>query len=236
MDTRTKVLLQGLANSGALGAGVGALGMGAANILSPSKEEDGKKKSLLKSMLLGGALGGVTGMGGRAAWDYFDEKAREDSSSGINRIFSKTTPNLAPKPSNWENIKTMAAGHPGPVAVGTGVIGGAVPAIARYKHFKEYRAKPENLVKDLAKKTGPDKELAKYFTSGRTNQERIAAYPFKHPVVKALKYGGIAYLLANILAGGRGLTNKYNEINNKYDLNNLIPKPVVPPAPPVTAH
>ena len=51
-------------------AGVGAAGMGLANLANPEDPVTHKKKSLLKSMLLGGALGGTVGAGARAAADW----------------------------------------------------------------------------------------------------------------------------------------------------------------------
>jgi hypothetical protein len=139
----TQDMLKGIASSGAVGAGVGALGMGAANLLSPADDPNHpevKKRGLLKSMLLGGALGGVTGAGGRALWNYMDPSMAVDSSSGVDKLL--TEPKQTPPPTNNPSLLSLNASYPITTGLTAGV--GAATAIGKAKKEGLMSADPES--------------------------------------------------------------------------------------------
>lgn len=108
---------QGILQSGLAGAGVGAAGMGLASALGP----ENKKRSLLKSMLMGGAMGGLTGAGARVGYNYFNPEAKNDPSNAISRILSPEKYE-APKPeqSDLRDGLSMLSTHDKLIPLGAG--------------------------------------------------------------------------------------------------------------------
>lgn len=121
----TETLLRGMAGWSGLGAGVGALGMGAANVLQPNDPDDPahkKHNSLLKSMLLGGALGGVVGGGARAAADVFSKDLANNPGSGFELLSQKAktqTNNI--QSSKADEFSQVAGGQPVKAGIVAGV-------------------------------------------------------------------------------------------------------------------
>jgi len=132
-------MLKGLLSSGAVGAGVGGLGMGAATALGPDTDPehlgDTKSKRVLKSMLLGGALGGLVGAGGRAAWNAYDPSMVRNQGTGISEATKKMSDLFSGKPEKPTDSTGPGVGHiignyPGPTALGEGaLVGGASAAV-----------------------------------------------------------------------------------------------------------
>jgi hypothetical protein len=79
-DQRTMDILKHYAQPVGIGAGLGAAGMGAANMMS-DEEEDHHPGSLMKSMLLGAGLGGAGGASVRAGADIM--KPDQGSPAGL---------------------------------------------------------------------------------------------------------------------------------------------------------
>ena len=123
--------LSGLGNSAGLGAATGALGMGAAHLLQPKDKEDQDlhHRSLLKSMLLGGALGGVVGGGGRAIYDAMSPQMANDPGSGVEHILNAYKSNVS-SPVESSQFDQAVGGHPAVAGAGMGV---GVSALSRLR-------------------------------------------------------------------------------------------------------
>ena len=118
----TGTLLSGIGGWGLGGAGIGAAGMGLANILGPKDNPNDpihKKRSLLKSMLLGGALGGGIGMGARAYKDWADPRYASTSGTGLDIA---TKPDLPPvkSPNALLSLAGSNVGRVGGLVAGVG--------------------------------------------------------------------------------------------------------------------
>ena len=116
-------LLSGLGSWALPGAAIGAAGMGAANLMSPEDPITHKKKSLLKSMLLGGALGGSAFAGARAYSDWKNPAIASDPGMATDTLFgTPPTPaeaNPITAALGWSPATTTAVGG------GAGFLGGA---------------------------------------------------------------------------------------------------------------
>jgi len=195
MDQQTIDLLKGLGSSAGVGAGIGAVGMGAANLLSP---EEHKKRSLLKSMLLGGALGGVTGGGMRAAKDYLDPEASHDPSAGLGDLLN---PASTPKPTEQKGMihsgLDWVAGHPGLSSLGGGAV---LPGLSQYAR------------KQIDTEKYPDHWYAKY--KGAPPELKFGKYPTKTLSFKGLLGAGLGYGLSSGLHEYGLQDERYNDANN----------------------
>jgi hypothetical protein len=140
LTEETMDMLKGLLSSGAVGAGVGGLGMGAATALGPDTDPehlgDTKSKRVLKSMLLGGALGGLVGAGGRAAWNAYDPSMVRNQGTGISEATKKISDLFSGKPGKPENpnhstasdVGHIVGNYPGAMALAGGTGAGFASA------------------------------------------------------------------------------------------------------------
>lgn len=213
IDPKTQALLSGITNSAGLGAGLGALGMGAANLMQPNEPDpnnpghDQHKRSLLKSMLLGGAMGGLVGGGARSAWDAVSPAAAADSGSHLQGLFNSTSaipkqnPGLATAPHVHSNWLDQILGSEGPsrFVASTG-IGTSAGVLRKFMNGERIR--------DLAAQTGTDPK--KTFIK----DPNILSRKFRSPFYTALLSGLTAY--------GLGAKVHPGVLNERL---NAIPKP-----------
>jgi hypothetical protein len=231
MDQQTIDLLKGLGSSAGVGAGIGAVGMGAANLLSP---EEHKKRSLLKSMLLGGALGGVTGGGMRAAKDYLDPEASHDPSAGLGDLFN---PASTPKPTEQKGMihsgLDWVGGNPFASTVGGGV---GLPTLTYLNRkgvdLNRMREKIKEKAEEVMKQNKINAELAannprfKYVEklppkphwyseyAGQTGDFKFKNYPTKTLSFTGLLGAGLGYGLSSGLHEYGLQDERYNDANN----------------------
>lgn len=130
MTPDQEIMLKGILSDAGVGAGIGAVSMGAANLLGDTDNE-GKKRSLLKSMLLGGMLGGVTGGGLRAVANRVKPSLAKDPSSGLSQLVNKGpgAEDYAAKPNTLRNTMNVLAIDPRLTAGASGALGAGVHAL-----------------------------------------------------------------------------------------------------------
>ena len=129
----SQTLLKGMGSWGALGAGAGALGMGAAHMMAPQDPNDpeAKRRGLLKSMLLGGALGGTFGAGGRAITDVLSPAMAREPGTAFNTLFSPTPEGQKP---GFLDMMRGSAWHPFGTGGGVGLASYSAQKIMQHSH------------------------------------------------------------------------------------------------------
>ena len=175
MDPKTKLMLSGILDSGLAGAGIGAASMGAADLLGSSKNEDrddAKRHSLLKSMMMGGLLGGVSGAGLRSGWNAINPEMAKVEGSGLSQLFGyipEPAPRgtgASPNPSITHDFAGQLASNPGVSAITAGSGLGLVSKILQHKKVRPTNPGLTVLQRFIRKFKTPGRFMANPLTHG----------------------------------------------------------------------
>jgi|GEM_PF-6196302 hypothetical protein len=216
-------LLKGIGSTAGVGAGLGAGLGGLTSAMAPNDPDDPEQKhrSILKSMLLGGSLGGLAFGGGRAFADRVYPELSKDPTSGMSRLFNPPPP-VPEKPVATQVLSGLSWSPP---LAGAGLGGTAAGISYKLNKMKIEGAKGKvESAKDIlnsAKDTGTGlPEAQKAYDERLLARDRVVSPGFwRKPSTHGLGVLGLTTALGYGMRPLLQTQEGYNEVNQ--DANTL---------------